>query len=143
MNGMNSDNDEAYERFLAFLASSPNDDMDLKEEDEKKDEKEEEDLYLHGKKPAPESEQKQERRPARKELMVCRRNSFQRSSCTMNSLSGLNCSKQIAAVERPPRAGVLPDYPFENAVFQGGGAKVRIDHSFLHLYCIIYMSCSI
>lgn len=38
MNGMNSDNDEAYKRFLAFLASSPNDDMDLKEEDEKEEE---------------------------------------------------------------------------------------------------------
>ncbi len=144
MNDMDDNNDEAYERFLAFLASPPNNNAGKKEEeDEEKKKEAEDDLYLHGKKPEPKSELQQDRKSARNELM-CRRSSFQRSSCTMNSLSTLNSLKQIAAVERPPRAGVHPDYPFENAVFQGGGAKVRIDHSNLHLYYIyIYMSGSI
>ena len=56
-----------------------------------------------------------------------RRLSMQRSSMTMaQSLTTLS-SLKTAAVERPPRDGLHPDYPFENVVFQGGGAKVSYD----------------
>ena len=61
-----------------------------------------------------------ERRPSR-------RLSLQRSSMTMaQSMTSLN-SLKTAAVDRPPRDGQHPDYPFENVVFQGGGAKVSYD----------------
>jgi hypothetical protein len=67
-----------------------------------------------------------------------RRLSLQRSQSNMTSRrsSILNNLGEIAAVERPPRTGQHPDYPFENAVFQGGGAKVNIDHIY-HMTCYI------
>ena len=64
-----------------------------------------------------------------------RRLSMQRSSMTMaQSLTTLS-SLETAAVQRPPRDGLHPDYPFENVVFQGGGAKVSFDE-------IYSMNCS-
>ena len=64
-----------------------------------------------------------------------KRLSMQRSSMTMaQSLTSLS-SLKTAAVERPPRDGLHPDYPFENVVFQGGGAKVSFDE-------IYSMNCS-
>jgi len=67
-----------------------------------------------------------------------RRLSLQRSQSNMTSRrsSILNNLGEIVAVERPPRTGQHPDYPFENAVFQGGGAKVSIDHIY-HMTCYI------
>lgn len=60
---------------------------------------------------------------------------MQRSSMTMaQSLTTLS-SLETAAVQRPPRDGLHPDYPFENVVFQGGGAKVSFDE-------IYSMNCS-
>jgi len=61
--------------------------------------------------------------------------SLRRSQSNKTARSSSIDLGEIAAVERPPRAGQHPDYPFENVVFQGGGAKVRIDHiDLLHLH---------
>eukprot|EP00984_Skeletonema_dohrnii_P015417 scaffold6653_cov71-Skeletonema_dohrnii-CCMP3373.AAC.5 len=63
------------------------------------------------------------RRPPNRRLI-----SLQRSSCNMTVRSSImiNNLGETPAVERPPRAGQHPDYPFENVVFQGGGAKGAI-----------------
>ena len=171
--------DEGYQRFLAFLASSPNHEEEKAEaaavaaapeaisskpsnksmlplpmevaslsfsfqskaQDTKSPEKEEEkknsadELICTsgrvekvpligasdgGRRASDPGERRLERRPSR-------RLSLQRSTMTMaQSMTTLN-SLKTAAVDRPPRDGQHPDYPFENVVFQGGGAKVSYD----------------
>ena len=150
----NGDDDEGYKRFLAFLASSPNpeekggpaegscppplipllstvqhqDRSNALSRPKLQAKKEEKHLKSEPEKLEPaEMKKGAERLPSRPL-------SLQRSSCTMAPLStNFNLLSETAAVERPPRAGQHPDYPFENVVFQGGGAKVRVDHIIYHM----------
>mmetsp|Transcript_16676 Transcript_16676/g.25278 ORF Transcript_16676/g.25278 Transcript_16676/m.25278 type:complete len:234 (-) Transcript_16676:1668-2369(-) len=198
----NSDKDEGYKRFLAFLASSPNqekkaaavappsmpmpmlnisesEDHEISaaaisllswEEEKNRDTVSESEGYIFEQSshqlqrvnqdrskalplksklklepaPAEMKDDDDERRTRTRRPPNTRLTSLQRSSCTMTARRSIFIKNlgETAAVERPPRAGQHPDYPFENVVFQGGGAKarMRIDHIYhYHMTCYIFM----
>lgn len=106
--------------------SKPKLDMELKEKDLKSPPKPKLEEELK------EDDERATRIPSNRPHNLRRSNQFM----TGGIMSNVNFLEDLPAVKRPPRAGHHPDYPFENVVFQGGGAKVRVCHIIIRLILI-------